>query len=235
MKICPCTESYKEMIPIKRNRIFLPFLLLFALVGCSAQIIPSVSAPADSTAASAVAESTVDADSIESEAETSGTATTEEHTLVVYFSATGTTKAIAEKIAGQTGASLYAITPAQPYTSDDLNYNDNNSRANREMNDASVRPELAGDKIDLDSYDAIYLGYPIWWGTAPRIVESFLDSYSCDGKTIYLFCTSGSSGAEKSLKDLQKLYPKINFAAADRFSAKASDTDVSNWLSRLSN
>ena len=156
-------------------------------------------------------------------------------TLVVYYSASGSTKAVAESIAKDTGADIFELVPKNQYTSDDLNYNDNNSRANREMNDASVRPELAGDKIDLDSYDAIYLGYPIWWGTAPRIVESFLDSYSCDGKTIYLFCTSGSSGAEKSLKDLQKLYPKINFAAADRFNAKASDTDVSNWLSRLSN
>lgn len=218
---------------MKQNRIFLPLLLLLALVGCSATAASSGSAPAVAAAASAVAESTAEADSTAPEAGTSGVTTTGNNTLVAYFSATGTTKAVAEKIAARTGAELYAITPAQPYTSDDLNYNDNNSRANREMNDASARPELAGEPIKLDSYDTIYLGYPIWWGTAPRIIESFLDSQNCEGKTVYLFCTSGSSGAEKSLKDLQELYPKVDFAAANRFSAKASDADVSNWLNGL--
>lgn len=212
---------------MKRKRIFLPLLLLFVLVGCSAMAVPSSSASTADTAASAAAESTAP------EAGSSGVTAIENNTLVVYFSATGTTRAVAEKIVAQTGAELYAITPAQPYTSDDLNYNDNNSRANREMNDVSARPELAGDPIKLDSYDTIYLGYPIWWGTAPRIIESFLDIQNCEGKTVYLFCTSGSSGAERSLKDLQKLYPKLDFAAANRFGAKASEADVSNWLNGL--
>ena len=218
---------------MKRNRIFLPLLLLFALVGCSTMAVPSSSASAVDAAASAAAESTAEADSTAPEAGSSGMTATENNTLVVYFSATGTTRAVAEKIAAQTGAELYAITPAQPYTSDDLNYNDNNSRTNREMNDVSARPELAGDPIKLDSYDTIYIGYPIWWGTAPRILESFLDIQNCEAKTVYLFCTSGSSGAERSLKDLQKLYPKVDFAAANRFGAKASEADVTNWLNDL--
>lgn len=166
-------------------------------------------------------------------ADSESTQPTENTTLVAYFSCTGTTAGIAELIAEQATADLYAITPAQPYTSDDLNYNDDSCRANQEMNDDTARPELGGDEIDLTSYTTVYLGYPIWWGTAPRIIQTFIESNDLTGKTVYLFCTSGSSGIDKSLRDLQTLYPDINFAAGQRFSGNASAEDITAWLDGL--
>lgn len=157
----------------------------------------------------------------------------ENTTLVAYFSCTGTTAGIAELIAEQANADLYTITPAQPYSSDDLNYNDDSCRANQEMNDDTARPELGGDEIDPTPYTTVYLGYPIWWGTAPRIIQTFIESNDLTGKTVYLFCTSGSSGIDKSLRDLQNLYPDINFAAGQRFSRNASAEDITAWLDGL--
>ncbi len=157
----------------------------------------------------------------------------ENTTLVAYFSCTGTTAGIAELIAEQANAELYPITPAQPYSSDDLNYSDDNCRANQEMNDDTARPELGGDEIDLPPYTTVYLGYPIWWGTVPRIIQTFIESSDLTGKTVYLFCTSGSSGIDKSLRDLQTLYPDINFAAGQRFSGNASAEDITAWLDGL--
>ncbi|WP_051201096.1 flavodoxin [Butyrivibrio sp. XPD2002] len=100
--------------------------------------------------------------------------------LVVYFSATGTTKGVAEKIAGITGADTYEIKAAQEYTDADLNWNDSNSRSTKEQNDSSVRPEIGSDAISLDGYTTIYIGYPIWWGEEPRIMDTFVESYSFD-------------------------------------------------------
>jgi len=210
---------------------------LFALLGLMTALVACASAASSSTAASSSSAASSVPEAASSEAApasaVSETSTECSHTLVAYFSCTGTTEGIAQKLAEQTDAALYVITPAQPYTTDDLNYNDNSCRANQEMNDASARPELGGEEINLSPYDTIYLGYPIWWGTAPRIIQTFIESHDWDGKTVYLFCTSGSSGAEKSLHDLQNLYPDINFAAAKRFSANASDSDISGWLDSL--
>ncbi len=204
---------------------------VFALNGCAANAASSSSVPASVAASATSSSESVPVSSVSSAASSEKTAASD--TLVAYFSCTGNTKNIADKIAAQEKADLYAITPAQPYTSDDLNYNDNSCRANQEMDDASARPALGGEKLDLTGYDTLYLGYPIWWGTAPRIIQTFLESYNLEGKTVYLFCTSGSSGVDKSLNDLKKLYPKINFAAAHRFSGRATDQDVSAWLTTL--
>ena len=114
--------------------------------------------------------------------------------LVVYFSATGNTKAVAEEITRLTGADLYEIVPAVPYTDEDLNYNNNECRANQEMNNASARPAIGSEAMDVSSYDTVFIGYPIWWGTMPRIINTFLDTYDLSGKTVLPFCTSGSSG-----------------------------------------
>ena len=206
----------------------------FALNGCAANAASSSSTTnSTSTTTPTSSSSIAEAASSSGSAVTSSEETAASDTLVAYFSCTGNTKNIADKIAVQENADLYAITPAQPYTSDDLNYNDNSCRANQEMDDASARPALGGEKLDLTGYDTLYLGYPIWWGTAPRIIQTFLESYNLEGKTVYLFCTSGSSGVDKSLNDLKKLYPKINFAAAHRFSGRATDQDVSAWLTTL--
>lgn len=149
--------------------------------------------------------------------------------LVAYFSCTGTTKAVAEKIAELTGGDLYEIVPSDPYTSDDLNYNNNNCRANREMNDPSARPAIAGDNIDLSAYDTVIIGYPIWWGTMPRIINTFLDTYDLSGKTVLPFCTSGSSGISRSVSDIKSAEPGANVKDGLRASG-ANDRNLESWL-----
>lgn len=113
--------------------------------------------------------------------------------LVAYFSATGTTKGVAERIASVTNADIYEITAAEPYTADDLNYNDSNSRSTKEQNDKSIRPEIGSEDISLAGYTTVYLGFPIWWGEEPRILDTFVEKYDFDGITVIPFCTSGGS------------------------------------------
>ena len=117
----------------------------------------------------------------------------ESKSLVVVFSCTGTTKGVAEKIATLTGAELVDLVPAQPYTAEDLNYNDRSTRATVEQNTPDARPEIASD-ISLDGVTTLYLGYPIWWGQAPRIMSTFVESHDFTGITVIPFCTSGGSG-----------------------------------------
>lgn len=122
--------------------------------------------------------------------------------LVVYFSATGTTRAAAKKIKKATGATLYQIRAAEPYTDADLDYN-KNCRANVEQNDKNARPEIKGKVKNIRKYDVIFLGYPIWWGKEPKIIRTFLESYNLKGKTIVTFCTSGGSGISGSMKEVK--------------------------------
>ena len=129
---------------------------------------------------------------------------------VIYFSCTGNTRTAAERIRDLTGADLIELVPEQPYTSQDLDYNDESCRANQEQKDPAARPRIAGQPLDLSQYGTIYLGYPIWQGTAPRIINTFLDSYDLTGKTIRPFCTSGSSGIETSVADIRAAAPEVN-------------------------
>lgn len=131
--------------------------------------------------------------------------------LVAYFSATGTTAKKAKKYAEELGADLYEIKPTVPYTRADLNWMNKNSRSSVEMNDPSSRPQLDGSRVDLAAYDEIYLGFPIWWYTAPTIVLSFLESYDFSGKTVYPFATSGGSGFGKTADVLAKSAPGAVF------------------------
>ena len=126
-----------------------------------------------------------------------------ENTLVAYFSATGTTKRVAQNLAKATGADIYEIKPLKPYTSADLNWHDNNSRSSVEMNDSKSRPEIVADNFSVDNYDIIYLGFPIWWGTAPKVVHTFLEKYDFSGKKIIIFATSGSSGLGDTANNLK--------------------------------
>ncbi|MGN0688913.1 MAG: flavodoxin [Oscillospiraceae bacterium] len=151
--------------------------------------------------------------------------------LVVYFSCTGNTKAVAERISELTSADLYEIVPEIPYTAEDLNYNNNNCRANKEMNDASARPEIGSEAVDISAYDTIYIGYPIWWGTMPRIINTFLDTYDLSGKTVMPFCTSGSSGISKSVSDIRAEEPDADVRDGLRAS-NSSDSSIDEWLSR---
>lgn len=152
-----------------------------------------------------------------------------ERTLVVYFSATGNTKAVAEKIAELTGADIYEIVPAEPYTADDLDYNVSDCRANREMNDASARPAIGGDSIDVSGYDTVMIGYPIWWGTMPRIINTFLDTYDLSGKVILPFCTSGGSGVSQSVSDIRSVEPDADVRAGLR-ARNVQDSGIESWL-----
>ena len=125
-------------------------------------------------------------------------------TLVAYFSASGVTADAAKNIAEVTGAELYEIRPEVPYTQADLNWRDENSRSSVEMKDKSSRPAIADKNAEIGKYDVIFLGFPIWWYTAPTIINTFLESYDFSGKKIILFATSGSSGFENTLADLKK-------------------------------
>ncbi len=153
--------------------------------------------------------------------------------LVVYFSATGTTKGVAEKIAGITDADTYEIKAAQEYTDADLNWNDSNSRSTKEQNDSSVRPEIGSEAVSLDSYTTIYIGYPIWWGEEPRLMDTFAESYDFEGKTVIPFCTSGSSGIGRSGQNLADNAGSGTWIEGRRFGAGASEDEIRSWIEDL--
>lgn len=131
-------------------------------------------------------------------------------TVVTYFSATGTTEAVAKQLAIDNKADLYAIEPAEKYTAADLNWHDKKSRSSVEMNDNNARPALKSKK-SLAKYDVIYIGYPIWWGVAPRIINTFIEQTELEGKTVIPFATSGGSGIEKSVSEFKTAYPKVKW------------------------
>ena len=158
----------------------------------------------------------------------------ESTTLVAYFSNTGNTENIAKYISENLGADMYEIEAAQPYTSADLDYNNSSSRANREQNDDSARPEIANGIDNMEQYDVIYLGYPIWWGQAPKIIYTFLESYDFSGKTIIPFCTSGSSGIGSSAANLHGIVDSsVDWKEGRRFSGSASPDSVASWINEI--
>lgn len=132
-------------------------------------------------------------------------------TLIIYFSASGATKHKAEKLAVKMNADLFEITPKIKYSKEDLNWRNENSRSSIEMKDLSSRPEIVKKPLDITQYSDIYLGFPIWWYTAPTIINTFLENYDLSKVTIHLFKTSGSSSIDKAYEDLKKQYPKLNF------------------------
>ena len=153
--------------------------------------------------------------------------------LVVVFSATGTTKGVAEKIAAIEEADLYEILAAEPYSDADLNWNDRNSRSTKEQNDPSVRPAIASEAIDLSGYERIYIGYPIWWGEEPRILDTFVESYDFGTITMIPFCTSASSGMGRSGKNLADNATGGNWLDGKRFSGSVSENDLMSWINGL--
>ena len=154
--------------------------------------------------------------------------------LVAYFSATGTTKRVAEKLAAAVNADIYEIKPLTPYTSADLNWHDSNSRSSVEMKDKNARPEIAEDNFSVKDYDVIYLGFPIWWGTAPRIVNTFLEKQDFSNKKIILFATSGSSGIGNTDRDLK---PSVSTSATiikgKTLNGNPSVEELKNWVKTL--
>ena len=155
-------------------------------------------------------------------------------TLVAYFSASGETARLAQTIAQAAGADLHEIRPAQPYTAADLNWHDDQSRSYVEMRDPACRPAIAGDAPDLTAYDTVFLGFPIWWYQAPRIIETFLASCDFSGKRVVPFATSGGSGMGRTEEILQKSCPtKAVFLPGRRFDSGASLDAIRNWLNTL--
>ena len=153
--------------------------------------------------------------------------------LIAYFSATNNTEGIANHLESILDADLYEIVPEQPYTSDDLNYNDSSSRSSQEMNDPDARPAIDRSVDNMEQYDVIFLGYPIWWGEAPRIINTFLETYDLDGKTIAPFCTSASSPMGSSATKLQELTVGATWLEGQRFSGGATANEVQSWVDSL--
>ena len=151
-------------------------------------------------------------------------------TLVVYFSATGNTRSVAEKIASITNADIYEIKAAQEYTDADLDWNDSESRTTKEQNDASARPEIGSDPVSLEGYKTVYIGYPIWWGEEPRIMDTFVESYDFSGITVIPFCTSSSSGIGNSGQNLAENAGSGNWLEGARFSGGASEDELKAWV-----
>ena len=152
--------------------------------------------------------------------------------LVVYFSATGNTKRASEIIARETGSTLFEIQPQQPYTQDDLDYLDDGSRSVKEHEDPTIRPAIENEVAEWDSYETIFLGYPIWWGEAPNIVYTFVENHDFTGKRVIPFCTSASSGVGVSDEHLAKAAGKGNWLGGTRFSGGISEKDLVDWAKK---
>ncbi len=154
-------------------------------------------------------------------------------TLVVFFSCTGTTETVAEYVSEISGADLYEIIPEDPYTEADLAYY-TNGRADQEQNDPNVRPAISGGVENMDEYDIIFIGYPIWHGQAPRIISTFLESYDFSGKTLIPFCTSHSSGIGSSASDLHVLCSEsAEWIDGKRFEAGVSKESIESWIREI--
>lgn len=153
--------------------------------------------------------------------------------LVAYFSASGQTAKLAKTLAKVVDGTIYEILPKQPYTSADLNWQDKQSRSSIEMNDKSYRPEVANKVDDINQYDVIYVGFPIWWYVAPTIINTFLEQYDLTGKTVIPFATSGGSGMGNTSHELKVSCPNANLIEGKRFGANASENELKAWVSSL--
>ena len=226
--------------------ILMGMMAAVSLTACDSGSTASSGGSSSSSAAeSSAAESSSSASSSEtvpeepvSEAEPSASAGGEDAsggTLVVYFSATGNTEEAAGYIASLTGGDLFELEPVEPYTSEDLNYSDDNSRVSLEYADESLREvELADDTVEnWDDYDTVFIGYPIWWGIAAWPVDGFVEANDFTGKTVIPFCTSASSGMGQSGELLAELAGTGDWQEGQRFSSGVSEADVEEWLSTL--
>ena len=153
--------------------------------------------------------------------------------LVAVFSASNVTKRVGREIAGTAGADFYEIVPKELYTAADLDWTNRKSRSSIEMNDPSARPEIAGDPIDMASYDTVIVGFPIWWGVAPRIIDTFLESYDFSGKTIIPFCTSGGSGVGRSDTALHKdVSGDVKWVKGKQIN-RPDEAEIRRWLKEV--
>lgn len=145
--------------------------------------------------------------------------------LIAYFSVSGVTKRAAEQLASLTGADLYEIRPEKPYSREDLDWRNKQSRSSLEMMDPSSRPALAKSVPDVSSYDMVYIGFPVWWGVAPRPVNTFIESAHLEGRPVYIFATSGGSGIDYTLNDMKKNYPSLDIRGGKLLKGKV-ESDI---------
>lgn len=154
--------------------------------------------------------------------------------LVAYFSCTGTTRMVAQRIAKQVGGDLFEIVPAIPYTSADLNWRDSNSRSSREKKDANFRPEIAVSLDNFDEYDTVFIGSPIWWYIPPGIISTFMETYDFNGKTVIPFATSGSSGLGQTQQHLKSICPEASgWKKAQVFHGSNPGKQLDAWIEEL--
>jgi len=153
--------------------------------------------------------------------------------LVAYFSASGVTAKVADRLSKAIGADLFEIKPAEPYTSADLDWTNKKSRSSVEMADKSSRPAIANKVADMNQYDVVFVGFPIWWYREPSIIDTFMESYDFSGKQVVPFATSGGSGMGDSGSIMQKLAPKAKVDSGKRFSSGVSEADLKAWAEKF--
>ncbi|MDE6386613.1 MAG: flavodoxin [Lachnospiraceae bacterium] len=207
-------------------RLLLSFVMIFALAACG----QSAASEKQEEIQPAVQKTDEPPEAVSTEEQEADVIA---KTLVVYFSCTGTTELVAEYITEILGADIYEIVPENPYTEEDLAYY-TNGRADQEQNDPNARPVISGGVENMDEYDTIILGYPIWHGQAPRIISTFLESYDFSGKTIIPFCTSHSSGIGSSASNLHDLCSEsVAWMDGKRFEAGVSKESIQNWIGEI--
>ena len=213
----------------KITSILLALVLVFSFAACSNNSDNSASTANSTTSTPAGKQST------DESSDNNTDSSSNSKILVVYYSATGSTKAVADTIADTTGADLFEITPVVPYTSDDLNWTNDNSRVSVEHNDESKRdvPLTKTTPDNWADYDTVFIGYPIWWGIAAWPVNNFVKSNDFSGKTVIPFCTSSSSGLGQSGDLLADMAGTGNWQDGERFSSGASSSKVESWVNGL--
>ena len=235
----------KEMITMKKlAALFLSITMVLGLAACSSgssneTSTPETSAPSTSSETqetSTVPESTESAASTEETASQPETEGETGRTLVVYYSATGNTEQVANYIADITGGDLFELEPTEPYTDDDLDWTNDDSRVSQEYEDESLRDvELVADTVEnWDGYDTVFIGYPIWWGIAAWPTDGFVEANDFTGKTVIPFCTSSSSGLGESGELLEELAGTGDWQEGERFRSGADEADVQEWIDSLS-
>ena len=213
----------------KLTSILLALVLVFSFAACSN------SSNNDTSRASSTTSAPADTQSTDESSDNNTDSSSNSKILVVYYSATGSTKAVAETIADTAGADLFEITPVDPYTSDDLNWTNDNSRVSVEHNDESKRdvPLTKTTPDNWSDYDTVFIGYPIWWGIAAWPVNNFVKGNDFSGKTVIPFCTSSSSGLGQSGDLLAEMAGTGNWQDGERFSSGASSSNVESWVNGL--
>lgn len=214
----------RKRIMKKAGIILLIFCLLFCCSACNTDSKPQDTLTAGKGTLSGASTQETDEEEKKAEKDTMDT-----KTLVTYFSCTGTTRKIAEYAAEILNADIYEIVPEDPYTEEDLAYY-SGGRADQEQDDPLARPAIAGGVENIEKYDTILIGYPIWHGQAPRIISTFLESYDFTGRTILTFCTSHSSGIGSSADNLHSVSPDAVWLEGVRFSGETPKSDVETWL-----